>query len=137
MGCCGYNSLNFLELTESIITDYHLYYNISLTIKIKLETEKGLNEIKKEEIKNNQGIKGKGNDKSDKLLYEIILKDYLDEKIDGTELFDKKWYNDFEKDKIVYSKRSILALINQAFEDKNNEFEEFNLIYDNSSSASS
>lgn len=38
--------------------------------------------------------------------YEIILKDYLDEKIDGTELFDKKWYNNFEKDKIIYSKEA-------------------------------
>jgi len=121
MGCNCFDSLTFLELTESIITDYHLYYNIALAIKIKLENEQRLNLNKKEE-KNSQGIIGKGNNK---MPYEIILKDYLDEKIDGTELFDRKWYNNYEKDKIIYSKRSILAMINKAFDDKNNEFKEF------------
>ena len=120
MGCICFDSLTFLELSESIITDYHLYYNITLTMKIELETEQSLNLIKKEEKKNAQG-----SDKKNKMPYEIILKDYLDEKIDGTELFDKKWYNNFEKDKIIYSKRSILAMINKAFDDKNNEFKEF------------
>ena len=120
MGCICFDSLTFLELSESIITDYHLYYNITLTMKIELETEQSLNLIKKEEKKNAQG-----SDKKNKMPYEIILKDYLDEKIDGTELFDKKWYNNVEKDKIIYSKRSILAMINKAFDDKNNDFKEF------------
>ena len=125
MGCSCFDSLKLLELSESIITDYHLYYNITLTLKIKLEIEQRLKEINKEEKKDPQGIIGKGKDKTNKMPYEIILKDYLDEKIDGTELFDKKWYNNFEKDKIIYSKRSILAMINKAFDDKNNEFKEF------------
>ena len=125
MGCNCFDSLTFLEISESIITDYHLYYNIALTIKIELENEQNLNLIQKEEKENAQGIIGKTNDKLNKMPYEIILKDYLDEKIDGTELFDKKLYNNFEKDKIIYSKRSILAMINKAFDDKNNEFKEF------------
>ena len=126
MGCNCFDSLTFLEISESIITDYHLYYNIALTIKIKLENEQKLNLIQKEEEKErSQGIIGKENDKVNKMPYEIILKDYLDEKIDGTELFDKKLYNNFEKDKIIYSKRSILAMINKAFDNKNNEFKEF------------
>ena len=56
--------------------------------------------------------------------YEIVLKDYLDEEIDGNDVFDRKWYSDLEKDKIIYSKRSILALIKAAFDDKNEEFQE-------------
>ena len=56
--------------------------------------------------------------------YQIVLKDYLDKTIDNTEVFEKNWYNDFEKDKIVYSKRSIIAMINAAFDDKNNEYKE-------------
>ena len=56
--------------------------------------------------------------------YELILKDYLDENIDNSDVFDKKWYSDIEKNKIIYSKRSIIALINQAFDNKNQEFKE-------------
>jgi hypothetical protein len=120
MGCNCFDSLTFLEISESIITDYHLYYNITLAMKIKLEIEQGLNLIQKEEKKDAQR-----DNKQNKMPYEIILKDYLDEKIDGTELFDNKWYNNFEKGIIIYSKRSILAMINKAFDDKNNEFKEF------------
>ena len=60
--------------------------------------------------------------------YELYLKDYLDESIDNSEVFDKKWYSDIEKDNIIFSKRSIIALMNQAFDDKNKEFKE---IYNN------
>ena len=56
--------------------------------------------------------------------YEIFLKDYLDETIDNTEIFDKKWYSDLEKDKIIYSKRTIIAMINEAHDEKNNDYKE-------------
>jgi len=56
--------------------------------------------------------------------YEIYLKDYLDEKIDNYEIFDNKWYNDIEKGKIIYSKRVIVAMMNKAFDEKNEEFKE-------------
>ena len=56
--------------------------------------------------------------------YEIYLKDYLDEKIDNSEIFDNKWYNDIEKGKIIYSKRVIVAMINKAFDEKNEEFKQ-------------
>ena len=56
--------------------------------------------------------------------YELCLKDYLDENIDNSDVFDKKWYSDIEKDKIIFSKRSIIALLNQAFDDKNQEYKE-------------
>jgi hypothetical protein len=49
--------------------------------------------------------------------YHIELRDYLDEKIDDTEVFDKTWYSDIEKDKIRYTKRSIIALFNKTFDD--------------------
>ena len=82
-------------------------------IKIKEQNEKNKEIIEEEE-------------EEEKLLipYEIILKDYLDKKIDGTEVFEKNLYNDFEKNKIIYSKRSIIAFINAAFDDKNKEFKE-------------
>ena len=63
-------------------------------------------------------------EESQKLPYETILKDYLDENIDGTDVFNQKWYSNIEKNKIVFSKRSIIALIKQAFDEKNNEFRE-------------
>ena len=56
--------------------------------------------------------------------YEIYLKDYLDEEIDNTEIFDKKWYSDIEKDKIIYSKRTIIAMINEAYDEKNKDYKE-------------
>ena len=60
----------------------------------------------------------------DLMPYELFLKDYLDETIDNSDIFDKKWYSDIEKDKIIISKRSIIALIKQAFDDKNQEYKE-------------
>ena len=56
--------------------------------------------------------------------YEIELKDYLDEEIDDTNVFNKSWYSDIEKDKIIYSKRSIIALFNFYFDDTKKEFKE-------------
>jgi len=83
-------------------------------IKIKIDKEE------KEEEENDEE-----NEKKKLLMpYEFILKDYLDEKIDGKEVFDKKWYSDLEKDKIIYSKRSIVAFLKSLFDDKNNEFVE-------------
>ena len=83
-------------------------------IKIKIDKEE------KEEEENDEE-----NEKKKLLMpYEFILKDYLDEKIDGKEVFDKKWYSDLEKDKIIYSKRSIVAFLKSLFDDKNKEFVE-------------
>ena len=62
--------------------------------------------------------------KNNLMPYEIVLKDYLDKTIDGNEVFEKKWYSDIEKDKIIYSKRSIIAMINAAFEDKDKKYTE-------------
>ena len=106
--------------------------------KIEIIDEKSKNEDKKEnkDIKQEKEKieihKNEENDEEEieseehKLLmpYELVYKDYLDEKIDGTEIFDKKWYSDLEKGKIIYSKRSIIAMIKAAFDDKNQEFKE-------------
>ena len=80
----------------------------------------------KDNINSTQELSSKENEEKNKELmpYEIFLKDYLDEKIDNSDVFDKKWYSDIEKDKIIFSKRSIIALINQAFDDKNQEYNE-------------
>ena len=87
-----------------------------------LEQEKVKIEIHKNEENDEEEIENEEH----KLLmpYELIYRDYLDEKIDGTDVFDKKWYSDLEKGKIIYSKRSILAMIKAAFENKNQEFKE-------------
>lgn len=69
-------------------------------------------------------IEDKPEEKKNLMPYELFLKDYLDEKIDNTEVFDKKWYSDLEKDKIIYSKRSIIAMINEAFDEKNEDYKE-------------
>ena len=63
-------------------------------------------------------------EESQKIPYEIILKDYLDENIDGTDVFNQNWYSNIEKNKIIFSKRSIIALIKEAFDDKRKEFRE-------------
>ena len=52
--------------------------------------------------------------------YQIHLENYLDPTIDDTDVFDREWYNDMEKDKIIYSKRSIIAMQKKAFDENNN-----------------
>ena len=106
-----------LESPENKSTDY--YSNATL---LKIGKGKHHNVVikngrKEEEIKEEIEVK-------DLMPYEEALKDYFDERIDDTEIFDKKWYSNIEKGKIIYSKRTILALIKAAFEDKNNEFKE-------------
>ena len=61
-------------------------------------------------------------EKKEQMSYEIFLKDYLDKKIDDSDVFDKKWYSDLEKDKIIYSKRSIIAMEKEAFDPKNQDY---------------
>jgi hypothetical protein len=102
--------------------------NISDTIKVSQElpttetkTEK-INEINNENEKV-ESIKIEKEPKTS-MPYESYLKDYLDENIDDTEVFDKKWYNNLEKDKIIYSKRSIIAMLNKAFDPNNKQFKE-------------
>ena len=118
-----------------------------ILIEVKEEEKESNEEINKdeeksdinaEEIKNDERVENKNKDenilkieineinekeKNNLLMpYELILKEYLDEKIDSTEVFDKKWYSDLEKDKIIYSKRSIIAFIRSCFDEKNTEF---------------
>ena len=101
----------------------------------EINKDKEKSDINKEEIKKDEMEENKNNDeniikieineneKKNLLMpYELILKDYLDEKIDSSEVFDKKWYSDLEKDKIIYSKRSIIAFIKSCFDEKNTEF---------------
>ena len=101
----------------------------------EINKDKEKSDINKKEIKNDEMEENKNNDeniikieindneKNNLLMpYELILKEYLDEKIDSTEVFDKKWYSDLEKDKIIYSKRSIIAFIRSCFDEKNTEF---------------
>jgi hypothetical protein len=102
---------------------------------IKEETDlKNENEIRKEEGSELIGQKDKNlNIESltvkKQMPYEIYLKDYLDENIDDSEVFNKNWYSDIEKDKIMYSKRSIIALIKKEYSPNNKDFK---IIYDQS-----
>ena len=105
-------------------------------IKVKEVDKDEDKEIKNEEneededIKEDQEIKKEEEDNiikepniiKEEMPYEAELKKYLDEKIDDTEVFDKKWYSDIEKDKIIYSKRSIVALLNRFFDPDDAEF---------------
>ena len=75
-----------------------------------------------ENVNDNMDNKNQENEKP--MPYEIYLENYLDEKIDNSEIFDNKWYNDIEKGKIIYSKRVIVAMISKAFDEKNEEFKE-------------
>ena len=88
-------------------------------------------EIQDDKNKEEEKVKEIIKEEKKKMPYAIILKDFLDENIDDTNVFNENWYNDFEKNKIIYSKRTIIALIKEAFTDKNNEFE--NLYDDNES----
>ena len=97
----------------------------------KEKEDKKENDIKQEKEKivihkNLENDEEEMENEKHKLLmpYELLYKDYLDGKIDGTEVFDKKWYSNLEKGKIIYSKRSIIAMIKAAFDDKNQEFKE-------------
>ena len=120
---------------EAIITKKENELEKDIEINIQTKVEENLEEPKKEEKREvkpekeyvgEEELKYEVEEINDKKLmpYESILKDYLDEGIDGTEIFDKKWYSNLEKDKIIYSKRSIIALINASFDDKNQEYKE-------------
>ena len=97
--------------------------DINNSIKINQELPSTENQTENNNELNNENEKIEEEIKKP-MPYEIFLKDYLDEKIDGTDIFDKKWYSDIEKDKIIYSKRTIIALINEAFDEKNKDYKE-------------
>ena len=99
--------------------------NEDIELKLLNNTTKE-NDINKGKTTQELTIKEKNKEKEPKGLmpYELCLKDYLDKNIDNSDIFDKKWYSDIEKDKMIFSKRSIIALINHTFEDKNQEFKE-------------
>ena len=59
-----------------------------------------------------------------KMSYEVVLKDFLDEKINDTNIFPEKWYREEEKSKIIISRRSIIAFINHAFSENNKDYNE-------------
>ena len=59
-----------------------------------------------------------------KMPYEIVLKDFLDEKINNTDIFPEKWYREEEKSKIIFSRRSIIAIINYEFDENNKDYNE-------------
>ena len=99
--------------------------NEDIELKLLNNTTKE-NDINKGKTTQELTIKEKNKEKEPNGLmpYELCLKDYLDKNIDISDIFDKKWYSDIEKDKMIFSKRSIIALINHTFEDKNQEFKE-------------
>jgi hypothetical protein len=109
------------DIEENLIGDSNRESDVNI-IKVSQElpsTEKG-----KEDTNQINVIENLPPEKKELMPYEIVLKDYLDEKIDDTEVFDKKWYSDLEKDKIIYSKRSIIAMENKVFDEKNEEYKE-------------
>jgi hypothetical protein len=109
------------DIEENLIGDSNRESDVNI-IKVSQElpsTEKG-----KEDTNQINVIENLPQEKKELMPYEIVLKDYLDEKIDDTEVFDKKWYSDLEKDKIIYSKRSIIAMENKVFDEKNEEYKE-------------
>lgn len=85
--------------------------------EIKLPKKEETNDNKVNNILENKKIINNQENKIKLMPYHIELRDYLDEKIDDTEVFDKTWYSDIEKDKIRYTKRSIIALFNKTFDD--------------------
>lgn len=91
--------------------------NQQLELKDNNEHNNKINIVSNNKGNNNQESK-------EPMPYEIYLKDYLDDKIDNSEIFDNKWYNDIEKGKIIYSKRVIVAMMNKAFDENNEEFKE-------------
>ncbi len=88
------------------------------------ENDENNNKINIENDNDNDNNNNKNPESNEPMAYQIYLKDYLDEKIDNTEIFENKWYNDIEKGKIIYSKRVIVAMINKAFDEKNEDFKE-------------
>ena len=80
------------------------------------------NEVK--EVEETEEVEEKVEETEELEENEKEAKDFLDEKIDNTEVFEKKWYNDLEKDKIIYSKRSIIAMLNKAFDPNNKDYKE-------------
>ena len=109
--------------TNDIVNDNAAEPNQQLSSK---ENDESDNKINLENDIDNKDKNKDNNNQEDKkpMPYEIYLKDYLDEKIDNSEIFDNKWYNDIERGKIIYSKRVIIAMINKAFDEKNEEFKE-------------
>ena len=123
--CCCCKRRNVSE-EEQNDDDIELKLLNSTTKESDINNIKATQELKiKENDKEKNIVKEKSSPEQKNLMpYEIFLKDYLDENIDNSDVFDKKWYSEIEKDKIIFSKRSIIALINQAFDDKNQEFKE-------------
>ena len=124
----GYNILDSNE-NESTDTDSNNSIIIIVHQEFKKDKEKEcIFKIKEEKGKKEEIIDEAEEEEEEEqrllMPYQIVLKDYLDKQIDGAEVFEKNWYNDLEKDKIVYSKRSIIAMINAAFDDKSQEFKE-------------
>ena len=127
--CCKCCKRRKTEEQEQTDDDIELKLLNSTTKESDINNDKTTKTTQELTIKENDKEKSKENEKSALdlkkiMIYELCLKDYLDENIDNSDVFDKKWYSDIEKDKIIYSKRSIIALINQAFDDKNKEFKD-------------
>ena len=109
------------DIEENLIGDSNRESDVNI---IKVSQELPSTEKEKEDTNQINIIENLNQEKKELMPYEIVLKDYLDEKIDDTEIFDKKWYSDLEKDKIIYSKRSIIAMENKVFDEKNEEYKE-------------
>ena len=122
--CCKGNKLQSKTFSEQQTQTDILPSETNFESKMNDSNNNNINNFNKEKENNNNENNNFKPDVKVKMPYEEILKDYLDEKIDGTEVFDKKWYSNLEKDKIIYSKRSIIAMINSAFDDKNEEYKE-------------
>lgn len=50
------------------------------------------------------------------------LAKYMKNEIDDKPVFKREWYNDLEKNKIIYSQRTIVAILNEAFDPETEGF---------------
>lgn len=131
MGCCQKSAQTTgKNLTESQTQTDDQNMGDQL-IDGRLTTVSNLNSAKKQNGIEIENINNQDNNdiKTDtmnenKMQYEIILKDFLNEEIDNTNVFPDNWYRDDEKSKIIYSKRSIVAMLDQAFAKDNTEYKE-------------
>ena len=122
---------NILDSNENDSTDTGSNGSIIIIVHQEFKSDKEkekkyVHKVKEKKTKKKEVIKEEKCEVEKKILmpYQTIFKDYLDETINDTEVFEKNWYNDWEKNKIIYSKRSIIAILNATYEDKNNEFKE-------------
>lgn len=123
MGCCCKK--------QKIISEERITNKDNLIENIDRDNENEKENLKVEgselEEKKDMNPKTESLIVKNQMPYEIYLKDFLDEIIDDSEAFNQNWYSDIEKDKIKYSKRSIIAMMRKEYDPNNKDFK---TIYD-------